>query len=222
VAYFKSDQLYPALRGLRCHAKTAVLNTVRGNVGAGDNGLSALPGRGSDARAAIDQAIDYARAINAANVHVMAGFAQGPDAHEQLVENLHYAAEKAGVHGITILIEPLNHFDAPNYFLQTSEQAQTLVEEVARDNLKIMFDCYHLQIMEGDITRRLTSLKPIIGHVQIASVPERAEPDKGELDYRHVLSVLSDMGYASPIGAEYKPRSTTESGLGWMDALRAT
>jgi hydroxypyruvate isomerase len=195
------------------------LNTARGNVDAGDNGLSAVPGREAEARAAIDQAIEYAVAINAQNVHVMAGRAEGRDARRTFIENLRYASELAQVHDIGILIEPLNHYDAPGYFLRTSAQARSIIEEVAADNLKLMFDCYHLQIMEGDISRRLEALLPIIGHIQVAAVPDRGEPDSGELDYRHIMLVLQHLDYAKPIGAEYKPRATTEQGLGWLSAL---
>ena len=195
------------------------LNTVRGDLAAGENGLSALVGREADARAAIDQSIAYAIAINTPNIHVMAGFASGEAAHETFIENLRYASEQANEHGITILIEPLNHHDAPGYFLQTSGQAKAVIEEVGVENLKPMFDCYHLQIMEGDISRRLAVLMPIIGHIQIASVPDRAEPDSGELDYGHVFGVLEGLGYDAPIGAEYKPRDGTDNGLGWFGHL---
>jgi len=196
------------------------LNTSRGDVEGGENGLSALVGGEDEAHAAIDQAIAYASAINTPNIHVMAGFASGNTAHQTFVENLRYATTQAAEHDITILIEPLNHHDAPGYFLQTSAQAKTIIEEVGADNLKLMFDCYHLQIMEGDISRRLAALMPIIGHVQIASVPDRAEPESGELDYGYVFGVLEELGYEEPIGAEYKPRDGTDSGLGWFDSLR--
>jgi len=196
------------------------LNTVRGNVAGGENGLAALPGREAEARAAIDQAIAYAAEIDTPNVHVMAGFAGGPVARRTFVENLRYAADRARPHGITVVIEPLNHYDAPNYFLASSTQAKGIIDEIGCANLKLMFDCYHLQIMEGDISRCLAALMPIIGHIQIASVPDRAEPDSGELDYRHVMKVLDELGYGAPIGAEYKPRGTTDEGLGWMAALR--
>ena len=195
------------------------LNTIRGDVSAGEAGLSALGGREPEARAAIDQAIDYAHAIKARNIHVMAGIAQGVDAHKTFIDNLAYACSRAKPHEINILIEPLNHYDAPGYFLQTSTQAKIIIDEVASDNLKLMFDCYHIQIMEGDISRRLTALKTIIGHVQIASVPDRAEPDSGELCYRHVFKLLDEIGYDKPIGAEYRPRSKVEAGLGWMNLL---
>ena len=192
------------------------LNTVRGDVAGGENGLSALVGREAEARLAIDQAIAYAVEINTPNIHVMAGFASGEAAHNTFIENLKYATGQAATHGITILIEPLNHHDAPGYFLQNSTQAKAIIEAVNADNLKLMFDCYHLQIMEGDISRRLAALLPMIGHVQIASVPDRAEPDSGELDYGHVFEVLEGLGYDAPVGAEYKPRNGTDDGLGWL------
>ena len=195
------------------------LNTSRGDVSQGENGLSALPGREVEARAAIDQAITYAAAINTPNIHVMAGFAQGAKAHQTFVNNLHYATEQARCHDMTILIEPLNHYDAPGYFLNTSAQAKAIIKQINKDNLKLMFDCYHIQIMEGDITRRLTDLLDIIGHIQIASVPLRQEPDGGELDYRHVLGVLAELGFHRPIGAEYRPKGRVEAGLNWMNAL---
>ena len=192
------------------------LNTVRGDVAGGENGLSALAGREVEARAAIDQAIAYAAAINTPNIHVMAGFAGGDAARQTFIENLRYATAQASEHGITVLIEPLNHHDAPGYFLQTSVQAKAIIEAVAMDNLRLMFDCYHLQIMEGDISRGLAAMMPIIGHIQIASVPDRAEPDSGELDYEHVFGVLKELGYEAPIGAEYKPRDGTGNGLEWL------
>ncbi len=195
------------------------LNTVRGDLDNGENGLAALPGREHEARAAIDQALQYAQVIGAVNVHVMAGFATGDEAHRTFVDNLRYAAESAASMGVTILIEPLNHYDAPDYFLQGSKQAVEIIEEVAEDNLKLMFDCYHLQIMEGDVGRRLTSLLPIIGHIQFASVPGRSEPDCGELSYRHIFKVIKEQGYNAPLGAEYKPRNGTDTGLSWMQDL---
>jgi len=190
------------------------LNTIRGNEG--ENGLSALPGREDEARAAIDQAIAYAVQIGAQNIHVMAGFAQGQDAEATFRANLHYACSQAAPHDVTILIEPLNHHDAPGYFLSTSAHAKVIIDALAQPNLKLMFDCYHLQIMEGDITHRLTDLRPIIGHIQIASVPDRAEPDHGELDHAHIFALLDTLGYEAPVGAEYKPATTTDAGLGWL------
>lgn len=196
------------------------LNTIRGDVQAGDNGLAAIAAREEEARLAIRQAIDYAVAINARSVHVMAGKAEGALAHQTFVSNLAYACEHAAPHGIVILIEPLNDRDAPGYFLKTSAQAVAIIYELGADNLKLMFDCYHLQIMEGDISKRLEKLLPCIGHIQIAAVPDRAEPDHGELDYRYLMQVLDRLGYEKPIGAEYRPKTTTDAGLAWMNILR--
>lgn len=196
------------------------INTRRGDVSAKENGLSALPGREAEARAAIDEAVNYAAAIGARCVHVMAGFSSGPDAHAAFVANLAHACDRAADHGITILIEPLNHYDAPGYFLSTTGQASAIISAVGRDNLKLMFDCYHVQLMEGDVTNRLRKLEPVIGHIQFASVPDRGAPDHGELNFAHVFRVISDMGYAQPLGAEYKPVGETGDSLSWMAGLR--
>lgn len=192
------------------------LNTRRGDVAAGENGLAALPGRTEDARAAIDEAIAYAVAIGAANVHVMAGFADGPEAGSCFDDALRYACQQAAPHGITVLIEPLNHYDALGYFLSTTGQAAEIIARVGADNLRLMFDCYHVQLMEGDVTNRLHRLQPIIGHIQFASVPDRAAPDHGELNYAHVFKVIKGMGYDMPLGAEYRPGGATEASLGWL------
>jgi hydroxypyruvate isomerase len=192
------------------------LNTQCGNVDAGEKGLAALPGREIEARAGIDEAIEYAVAIGTPNIHVMAGVSCGEQARETFIENLCYATKQAALHSITILIEPLNHQDAPGYFLSTSAQAAELIATVGAPNLKLMFDCYHLQIMEGNLAHSLTTLLPIIGHVQIASVPSRQEPDRGEVNYPFLFSVLNNLGYQGHIGAEYKPKSTTDDGLAWM------
>ena len=196
------------------------LNTRRGDVAAGDNGLSAIPGREEETRAAIDEAIRYARAIAAPNIHVMAGFATGAAAHEAFVSALQYACAQAALLGITILIEPLNKYDAPGYFLTTTGQALTIIADVAAPNLKLMFDCYHVQLMEGDLTHKLKSLLPHIGHIQFASVPDRGAPDHGEVNYAHVFEVITALGYAARLGAEYKSTDPTDQTLGWMKPYR--
>ncbi|WP_299589197.1 TIM barrel protein [uncultured Tateyamaria sp.] len=193
------------------------LNTRRGDVAGGENGLSALPGREEDARAAIDEAIAYAVTINTPNIHVMAGFTEGRDAHETFVENLRYACEKAAPYGITILIEPLNRYDAPGYFLTTTDQALAVIADVGTTNLKLMFDCYHVQLMEGDLTHRIEALLPSIGHIQFASVPDRGAPDNGEVNYAHIFSTIARLGYDAPLGAEYKPGGGTDATLSWMN-----
>lgn len=194
------------------------LNTRRG--GDGENGLSALPGREKEARAAIDEAITYADAIDTKNVHVMAGFAEGDDAHAAFIANLKHACDQASALNISILIEPLNKYDAPGYFLKTTAQAKAIIEDVGASNLRLMFDCYHVQLMEGDVSNKLEQLLPFIGHIQFASVPDRGAPDHGELSYDDVFSVIDGLGYSAPLGAEYKPGGPTDATLEWMKALR--
>ena len=192
------------------------LNTRRGNVLAGENGLSAVVGREVEARANIDEAIAYAAAIKAKNIHVMAGLSAGNQAHTTFIKNLAYACENAGRYGIEILIEPLNKYDAPGYFLKFTDQAIAVIDEVGVKNLKLMFDCYHVQLMEGNLTHRLKKLLPHIGHIQFASVPDRGTPDHGEINYDYVFKVISELGYDHPIGAEYKPKYSTNQSLEWM------
>ena len=192
------------------------LNTSRGNPG--ENGLSALPGREAEARAAIDQASDYAQAIGARSIHVMAGFAQGPEAHSSFVENLRYARQSVP-DDITLLIEPLNRHDAPGYFLTTTDQARAILQELDLKGVALMFDCYHIGRTEGDVITRLADLSPVIGHIQFASVPERGAPDRGELNYDAIFRAIGDLGWSHPLGAEYKPGGDTDASLGWMSGL---
>ncbi len=195
------------------------LNTSVGNAAAGDFGLGAVPGRESEFQQAVDQALSYGSEIGASAVHCMAGVvtADGFEAAERtFVANLRTAADKAAQAGITLLLEPINHRDKPSYFLSRIEQAASIIGQVGRANVKIMFDCYHTQIMQGDLTRRFEAHRELIGHVQIAAVPSRAEPDEGEIDYTWLCHAVDQLGYDGWIGAEYKPRGRTEDGLGWL------
>ncbi len=194
------------------------LNTRRGDVAKGENGVAALVGRETQAREFIDEAIAYARKIRCENIHVMAGFSSGSDrqAQDAFDANLRYACQTAAVHGKTILIEPLNQYDAPGYHLSTLEDALAIIDRVGEPNLKIMFDCYHLQIMGGDLLRRFKQVSDQIGHVQFASVPDRAEPNMGEINYEWLLNEIAAAGYSGVFGAEYKPLTTTDAGLSWL------
>ena len=199
------------------------LNAPRGDAGAGENGLAALVGREAEARASIDAALDYADAIDTGNIHVLSGFAAGDAAEACLVENLRYATDAAAARGRVILIEPLNHHDAPGYFLNHTDQARRIIEAVGAPNLKLMFDCYHIQILQGDLTRRIDANLDIAGHIQFAGVPSRGRPDIGEVNYAHIFAHLAACGYDAPLGAEYKPEGGDSDGsLGWMAALRQT
>ncbi|MBS0124102.1 hydroxypyruvate isomerase family protein [Thetidibacter halocola] len=194
------------------------LNTIRGNPG--ENGLSALPGREAEARAAIDQAIAYAVAVGAQAIHVMAGFAEGPEAHAAFLANLRYA-RTACPDAITLLIEPLNRHDAPGYFLRTTDQAAALLADLDLPGMKLMFDCYHVGRTEGDVVTRLAALLPLIGHIQFAAVPDRGAPDHGEMDYNYVFDRIAALGWSRPLGAEYKPGGSSDDTLGWLHARRS-
>ncbi|EPX78695.1 TIM barrel protein [Salipiger mucosus] len=169
------------------------------------------------------QAVDYGAEIGAANVHVMAGRTDGGDAAERAYrETLRHACDLAGAKGMSVLIEPINRRDVAGYHLAHVEHAAEIVEALGRDNLKIMFDCYHTQIMQGDLTERFKTHLPMVGHVQIAAVPDRGEPDGGEICFERLLASFAEAGWSAPVGAEYKPRSgRTEDGLGWLAPLRA-
>lgn len=202
-----------------CGLPMVGINTRRGNVDKGDNGVAAIIGRENEAREYIDQAIDYAADIACANVHVMAGITdQSSTAEATYQENLRYACKRAEKLNINILIEPLNTYDAPGYHLNNLDDAVKTLHAVAHDNLKIMFDCYHVQIMQGDVSRRFEKHQSKIGHVQIAAVPDRSEPDNGELHYPNLLPKLTELGWSGYIGAEYRPRKTTDEGLSWLEA----
>lgn len=194
------------------------LNTPRGDLAAGENGLTAVPGREVAAREAIDQAVDYARAVGATAVHVMAGVAEGPAAHRRFVDALRETAVRAP--DLTLLIEPLNAHDAPGYLLRTVDQARRVVEEVGSPAVRIMFDCYHVQRTEADLLRRFAEVVHLVGHVQIAAIPDRGAPDHGEVDYARVLPVLVAAGWHGAVGAEYRPAGATDDSLDWLAVLR--
>lgn len=198
------------------------LNTIRGDIAAGENGLSALSGRAQDAQNAIKQAVDYASEIGCHNIHVMAGNASGPDAQNIFIDNLTFACALAKDNGLGVLIEPLNPYDAPGYFLNDISVARHIIQQLGSETVRLMFDCYHMQILHGDITRLLTDNIDIIGHIQFASVPDRAAPHGGELNYQHIFSVIKALGYKAPLGAEYKPADgDTDASLTWLEQARA-
>jgi len=194
------------------------LNTVRGNTDAGDFGLCALPDRLEDARTAIDQAVNYASAINAGAIHVMAGRTTAASAGGTFASNLRRAAQAAP--DKTILIEPINHRNAPDYYLHQVERAAEIIETICLPNIKIMFDIYHVGVQQGDVIRRMIEAMPHIGHIQFAAVPSRNEPDEGEIHLPHVLGAALEAGYDGYFGAEYVPRGTTDEGLGWMQTVK--
>ncbi|MDT9002295.1 hydroxypyruvate isomerase family protein [Paucibacter sp. APW11] len=221
---------YPAevlTRRLAEHGLQQVLfNAPPGDWAAGERGLACLPGREAEFRAGITEALAYAAALACPRLHVMAGIAPAGMPWEPLQAayqaNLAWAAAQAARQGVTLLIEPINGRDMPGYFLQRQQQAHEVLAAVGAANLSVQMDLYHLQIVEGDVSTRLRQYLPggRVGHIQIAGVPERQEPDRGELNYDYLFALIDELGYTGWIGCEYRPRAATSAGLGWLQRWR--
>jgi 2-dehydrotetronate isomerase len=181
-------------------------------------GLAALPGRERDFDAAFTRALDYVAAIGGSAIHCMAGVVppeQRPAAERVFIANLTRAAAAAAKSNITLLIEPINQRDRPSYYLSHVDHAADLVGKIGAPNVRVQFDFYHVQISDGDLIKHFEKHRLVVGHVQIAAVPSRHEPDEGEINYPFVFEALERLGYKGWIGCEYKPRTRTEDGLGW-------
>jgi 2-dehydrotetronate isomerase len=192
------------------------INTLPGREG--EFGLAALPGRERDWEAAFRRALDYVVAIGGRAIHCLAGRVppeRRPAAETVFIRNLARAAEEAAKANITLLIEPINARDRQNYFLNRVEHAADIVKKVGAPTLRIQFDFYHIQIGGGDLIRRLETHFPLVGHVQIAAVPSRHEPDEGEVNYPAIFAALDRLGFSGFVACEYRPRTRTEDGLGW-------
>lgn len=211
---------------LQTHRLQNVLfNLPPGDWAAGERGMSSIPGREAEFREGVAHALAYAQALGTPRLHVMAGLLPAdadPVLHRRTyVENLRHACTEAQRHGITLLIEPINTRDIPGYFLNTQEQAHAIREEVGAPNLKVQMDLYHVQIAEGDIATKMRRYLPHVGHMQIAGVPGRHEPDIGEINYAYLFRLMDELGYEGWVGCEYRPAKGTVEGLGWMQALRS-
>jgi len=198
------------------------LNLPPGDWDAGDRGLAAQPGREAEFEAAFDRALAYATALDCPKMHAMTGNICANDPAEMratLVANLRAAAPRAAAEGVTIVVEPLNTRDNPGYYLTSWRLAREIIEEVAADNVGLMLDLYHCQIMEGDLAAHLDDYADITRHIQVAGVPGRHEPDVGEINYPYLFGRIDASGYDGWVGCEYKPRGDTVAGLGWLDAV---
>lgn len=206
----------------------ALFNLPPGDTAAGERGLGALPGRERDFLAAVERAFSYALATKGRHIHALAGlWPVGRDKAEGetvFVANLRRAADLAAPHGIELLVEPINPRDIPGYFLNTPAQAVAILDRVERANVRLQLDLYHCQIVAGDLASHIRRLLPRIAHIQIAGVPERHEPDRGEINYAYLLDLLDDLGYDGWVGCEYRPANGTLAGLGWASrwGLRAS
>lgn len=221
---FPYDFTKEALRAeLDRHGLTQVLhNLPAGNWAGGERGIAILPDRIDEFRRGVASAIDYATALGCSQVNCLSGIAPSGISDETLrttfVVNLRYAAAELGKHGIRLLIEPINRFDIPGFYLNTPDQAASIIAEVGSDNLFIQYDLYHQQRTEGELIGTFKKHQAQIAHVQLADNPGRNEPGTGEIAYPFVFDALDALGYDGWIGCEYKPRTTTEAGLGWFAA----
>jgi hydroxypyruvate isomerase len=208
---------------LREHGLTqALFNLPPGDWDAGEKGFAALPARFDDLKASLETALPYAQVTGVKRVHLMAGIAERSDAKavEAFYKSVATAAEFFAPHGLDVVIEPINPRNVPGYFLNDFGFAAGLIRELKIPNLKLQFDIYHCQIIHGDVTMRLREMMDIIGHVQIASIPSRHEPDGEELNYPFLFAELDRLGYEGFVGCEYNPRGRTEDGLGWFDQYK--
>jgi hydroxypyruvate isomerase len=198
----------------------ALFNAPPGDWAAGERGLACLAGREAEFRAGVARAIAYARVLSCPRIHLMAGLAPAGAERAALravyEANLGWAAAQA--RDLTFLIEPINTRDIPGFFLNRQDEAHDIVQRIGAPNLKVQMDLYHCQIVEGDLAKKLEAYLPTgrVGHLQIAGVPERHEPDVGEVNYGYLFERIDALGYTGVIGAEYRPRAATSAGLGWF------
>ncbi len=200
---------------------TPVLINIRaGDPDAGEFGLACLPGREADFRAAVAEAIDYAQAIGVDRANCLAGkIPEGGDREEceaVFLSNLKYAGKQFAKAGLNVMVEALNSHDVPRFLLTTSAHTVDLITRTGLANIKLQYDFYHMQIMEGDLANTVQRLLPHIGHIQFADTPGRHEPGTGEIDFRFLFGHLEDIGYAGWVSAEYRPKGRTEESLGWF------
>jgi hydroxypyruvate isomerase len=209
---------------LKANGLTQVLfNLPAGNWEGGERGIACHPDRVSEFQEGVGKAIDYAKALGCGQVNCLAGIVpEGVDAataHKTLVSNLKFAAGKLEEAGILLIAEPINVYDIPGFFLNRSAQAIALFDEVGSDNLKLQYDIYHMQRMEGELAKTIERLLPRIAHLQIADNPGRNEPGTGEINYSFLFNFIDRIGYTGWVGAEYRPLTSTVAGLSWMTKI---
>lgn len=218
---FPKEQVAEALQA---NGLTQVLfNLPAGNWSAGERGIACLPGRVNEFQAGVATAIAYAQALNCKTVNCLSGLVPlglpRDVALATMAGNLAFAAQELSATGIQLVVEPINRFDMPGFLLNTSADAISMLDAVPGSAIKLQYDIYHMQRMEGELAATLTRLLPRIGHIQIADTPGRHEPGTGEINYRFLFQHLETLGYDGWIGCEYHPKTATEAGLGWMAAL---
>jgi len=204
--------------------RVALFNAPPGDWDGGERGLASLPGREDEFRRAIDTAMEYSAVLKNRLLHVMAGLRVPEITREKqmdiYLENIEYAAQQARTSGITIVLEAINTRDMPGYFLNYQEDSKKVCDLIGADNIKLQFDLYHAQIMQGDLSTRLNILFDSIAHIQAAGVPLRNEPDTGEVNFNYLFEQLDDLGYRGWVGCEYRPCASTSEGLEWLAPWR--
>ena len=199
--------------------KQVLFNLPPGDWSKGDRGLASIPGREAEFEAAVVKALAYAKALECPRVHAMAGLRHMGASRPTYVANLRKAAKMAAAEGVEVIIEPINTRDIPGFFLNTTGEARAVIHEVGASNLGLQFDLYHRAIQEGDVTMAIAEFAPLTRHIQIASPPDRGEPDDGELNYGYLFRQVDASGFDGWIGCEYKPRRGTVEGLAWVRKL---
>lgn len=212
------DQIKQQLR--ENNLSMVLLNLPPGNWANGDRGLAIDPFRTEEFKNSVDVGIEYASALNIPNIHCMAGVCSdnipSHKVKEVYIKNITYAAKKLATHELTLLIEPINQKDIPNYYLSSIKEAAEILQEVNLPNVKLQFDFYHMQKIQGDLISTFENYFDQIGHVQIADVPGRHQPGTGEINYKNVLSFLDKVGYNGYIGLEYTPLGKSEDSFKWI------
>jgi len=195
-------------------------NLPAGDWAGGERGIACHPGRETEFQDGVGAAIEYARALGVKQINCLAGIVPPgvmlEEAYFTLLANLQFAARKLKAEGIRLLVEPINTFDIPGFFLHGTRQALDIIDATGSDNLFLQYDIYHMQRMEGELAATIKANLPLIRHIQLADNPGRFEPGTGEINYRYLLGMLDEIGYEGWVGCEYKPRTTTEQGLRWM------
>lgn len=206
----------------RCGLTQAIFNLPPGDWEKGERGLAALPDRRQDLRDSVELALAYVEATAVKRLHMMSGLGRSddPGAAAAYRDAVAFAADRLGEKGLSLLLEPINSRDMPGYFLSDFDLALEIIETCGRSNVELQFDIYHRQILRGDVTVALRRLIQRVGHIQIASVPDRNEPDSGELDYGFLFGELDRLDYQGFVGCEYRPRSGTLEGLGWFRSMQ--
>ena len=199
--------------------RQVMFNMPPGDADAGEYGLAGLPGRTSEFQESVGKAVTYACALECGMLHVLAGIVPGDvrpeDCFETYVENIRWAATECRRSGIQVLIEPINTFERPGYLISTSSEAREAVHRIGMDNVALQFDFHNAQLMEGNLTAVFENCAPLVRHIQIAGVPGRTPPDRGEINYDYLFGLIDRVGYSGWVGCEFRCGEPTSEGMTW-------